>query len=214
MIKKEDTKLLGNIIRDNINYLIKSSGISKHKLASLSDVPYSTIVGLLNGNSNNTRIETLFCISKVFNICISNLTGELELGFLEKTVPVIKWNNLDTKNGTVNIDKDITTYISCAIKNHHNKVFALPVNPAISSYYQDNTTIIVENTQDYGNTDLLLVSLHNSKPTIKVVKIEGNEIYLQSLTDKSIIHNFDKNNTIVFGIVKETRITQKSCYND
>ena len=63
MIKKEDTKFLGNAIRDNINYLIKSSGISKNELAKLSDIPYSTIVGLLNGHSNNTRVETLLCIS-------------------------------------------------------------------------------------------------------------------------------------------------------
>ena len=93
-------------------------------------------------------------------------------------------------------------------------MFALPVNPAISSYYQDNTIIIAEHTQDYGNTDLLLVSLHHSKQTIKMVKIEGNEIYLQSLSDQSVMHELKKENTIIFGIVRETRITQKSCYND
>lgn len=214
MTEKIDTKFLGSTIRDNVNYLIKSASITKNELAKLSDVPYSTIVGILNGTSNNTRVENLFSISKVFNLCISNLTGELPLSFLDKAVPVIKWSNLDTSHGTVDTETDIITHISCSIKGNNNKVFALRANSAISSYYQDNTIIVLENTQDYNNTDLLLVSLHNSKPTVKVVKIEGNEIYLQSLSNKSIIQKCQTEKTIVFGVIRETRIAQKSCYND
>ena len=138
----------------------------------------------------------------------------MPISFLEKTIPIIKWSSLDSKSGLVNTEQNVVSYISCSIKNHCNKMFALPVNPAISSYYQDNTIIIAEHTQDYGNTDLLLVSLHHSKQTIKMVKIEGNEIYLQSLSDQSVMHELKKENTIIFGIVRETRITQKSCYND
>lgn len=214
MIHKIDTKFLGSTIRKNINYLIKSSGITKNELAKLSNVPYSTIVGILNGTSNNTRVENLFSISKVFNLCISNLTGELPLSFLDKVVPVIKWSNLDTVHGKVNTEANIITHISYSMKNNSKKIFALRANSAISSYYQDNTIIILENTQDYNNSDLLLVSLHNSKPTVKVVNIEGNEIYLQSLSDKSIIQKLQPENTIIFGVIRETRITQKSCYND
>ena len=86
-----------------------------------------------------------------------------------------------------------------------NLVFALKVNSKISDIYRENSTIILEETDQYINNDLVILSINNSEPSIKKIIKEGAEVFLESVTSKLPIQQYDHQNTHIFGIIRETR---------
>lgn len=86
-----------------------------------------------------------------------------------------------------------------------NLVFALRVDSKVSGIYKENSIIVVEETDQYINNDLIILSINNSDPTIKKIIKEGAEVFLESITSKLPIQQYDNKNTHIFGIIKETR---------
>lgn len=62
-------------ISDNINILMDKKGISRYKLAKLSQIPYTTLIKVLDGTTKNPQIETLSAVAEVLGVSVDSLSG-------------------------------------------------------------------------------------------------------------------------------------------
>jgi transcriptional regulator with XRE-family HTH domain len=197
--------MLKNLLTKNLNTLIIESKITQIELAKLAKIPYSTLNGLVLGNSANPRLITLSKIAKVFKLNVSQLIGELPLNFFDVIVPILDWKDLDFNIGTVNFNYyKNTDYISTSLCTK-SKLFALQIKNRVSEKYSFNNIIIVEYTQNVNENNEILVSISRSKPIIKKVLKEGNEIYLSSVSHDLPPLKYDKQEMNIFGIIREVR---------
>ena len=200
----DDLKLSDKLIK-NITYLVNKSGLSQLEIAALAKIPSTTLNGIIIGTSINPKLHTLAAIARVFDIHVAQLIGEVPLNFSEITIPIFNWLDLDIQKKVINhkIDEN-TNFISSGLITK-NLVFALKVNSKISDIYRENSTIILEETDQYINNDLVILSINNSEPSIKKIIKEGAEVFLESVTSKLPIQQYDHKNTHIFGIIRETR---------
>ena len=200
----DDLKLSDKLIK-NITYLVNKSGLSQLEIAALAKIPSTTLNGIIIGTSINPKLHTLAAIARVFDIHVAQLIGEVPLNFSEITIPILNWPDLDIQKKVINhkIDEN-TNFISSGLITK-NLVFALKVNSKISDIYRENSTIILEETDQYINNDLVILSINNSEPSIKKIIKEGAEVFLESVTSKLPIQQYDHQNTYIFGIIRETR---------
>ena len=200
----DDLKLSDKLIK-NITYLVNKSRLSQLEIAALAKIPSTTLNGIIIGTSINPKLHTLAAIARVFDIHVAQLIGEVPLNFSEITIPILNWPDLDVQKKVINhkIDEN-TNFISSGLITK-NLVFALKVNSKISDIYRENSTIILEETDQYINNDLVILSINNSEPSIKKIIKEGAEVFLESVTSKLPIQQYDHQNTYIFGIIRETR---------
>lgn len=200
----DDLKLSDKLIK-NITYLVNKSRLSQLEIAALAKIPSTTLNGIIIGTSINPKLHTLAAIARVFDIHVAQLIGEVPLNFSEITIPILNWPDLDIQKKVINhkIDEN-TNFISSGLITK-NLVFALKVNSKISDIYRENSTIILEETDQYINNDLVILSINNSEPSIKKIIKEGAEVFLESVTSKLPIQQYDHQNTHIFGIIRETR---------
>jgi SOS-response transcriptional repressor LexA len=196
---------LSQKLLENINYLINKSGLNQIEIAALAKIPATTLYGISTGTSANPKLHTLAAVARVFNVTIGQLIGELPLNYSEIAIPILSWHDLDIKKMVINYKSNKNTnfvYSSLATKNF---VFALKVNNTISDIFKNNSIIIVEATDNYLNNDLVILSINNSEPAIKKIIKEGSDIFLESVTSKLPIQQYNHNNTHIFGVIRETR---------
>lgn len=62
-------------ISDRINKFIMKQGLSRYKLAKMSNVPYTTLIKVLDGTTKNPQIETLGAIAEVLNVSVDDLSS-------------------------------------------------------------------------------------------------------------------------------------------
>ena len=196
---------LSQKLLENVNYLINKSGLNQIEIAALAKIPATTLYGISTGTSANPKLHTLAAVARVFDVTIGQLIGELPLNYSEIAIPIINWHDLDIKKMVINYKSNKNTnfvYSSLATKNF---VFALKVNNTISDIFKNNSIIIVEATDNYLNNDLVILSINNSEPAIKKIIKEGSDIFLESVTSKLPIQQYNHNNTHIFGVIRETR---------
>ena len=200
----DDLKLSDKLIK-NITYLVNKSGLSQLEIAALAKIPSTTLNGIIIGTSINPKLHTLAAIARVFDIHVAQLIGEVPLNFSEITIPILNWPDLDVQKKVINHKVDENTNFISSDLITKNLVFALKVNSKISDIYRENSTIILEETDQYINNDLVILSINNSEPSIKKIIKEGAEVFLESVTSKLPIQQYDHKNTHIFGIIRETR---------
>ena len=200
----DDLKLSDKLIK-NITYLVNKSGLSQLEIAALAKIPSTTLNGIIIGTSINPKLHTLAAIARVFDIHVAQLIGEVPLNFSEITIPILNWPDLDVQKKVINHKVDENTNFISSDLITKNLVFALKVNSKISDIYRENSTIILEETDQYINNDLVILSINNSEPSIKKIIKEGAEVFLESVTSKLPIQQYDHQNTHIFGIIRETR---------
>ena len=200
----DDLKLSDKLIK-NITYLVNKSGLSQLEIAALAKIPSTTLNGIIIGTSINPKLHTLAAIARVFDIHVAQLIGEVPLNFSEITIPILNWPDLDVQKKVINHKVDENTNFISSDLITKNLVFALKVNSKISDIYRENSTIILEETDQYINNDLVILSINNSEPSIKKIIKEGAEVFLESVTSKLPIQQYDHQNTYIFGIIRETR---------
>ena len=200
----DDLKLSDKLIK-NITYLVNKSRLSQLEIAALAKIPSTTLNGIIIGTSINPKLHTLAAIARVFDIHVAQLIGEVPLNFSEITIPILNWPDLDVQKKVINHKVDENTNFISSDLITKNLVFALKVNSKISDIYRENSTIILEETDQYINNDLVILSINNSEPSIKKIIKEGAEVFLESVTSKLPIQQYDHQNTYIFGIIRETR---------
>jgi SOS-response transcriptional repressor LexA len=196
---------LSDKLLKNITYLVHKLGLTQFEIATLAKIAPSTLNGIITGHSINPKLHTLGALARFFDIKVAQLIGEVPLNFSEITIPILHWHDLDIQKKVIQykIDEN-TNFLSSGIISK-NLVFALQVNNKISTIYSVNTIIIVEETNQYNNNDLVIISVNNSEPSIKKILKEGAEVFLESVTSKLPIQQYDHKNTHIFGVIRETR---------
>jgi SOS-response transcriptional repressor LexA len=196
---------LSDKLLKNITYLVHKLGLTQFEIATLAKIAPSTLNGIITGHSINPKLHTLGALARFFDIKVAQLIGEVPLNFSEITIPILHWHDLDIQKKVIQykIDEN-TNFLSSGIISK-NLVFALQVNNKISTIYSENTIIIVEETNQYNNNDLVIISVNNSEPSIKKILKEGAEVFLESVTSKLPIQQYDHKNTHIFGVIRETR---------
>lgn len=202
--KVTDAQLSEKLL-ENVNYLINKSGLNQIEIAALAKIPATTLYGISTGTSANPKLHTLAAVARVFNVTIGQLIGELPLNYSEIAIPIISWNDLDIKKMVINYKSNKNTNFVYSSLATQNFVFALKVNNTISDIFKNNSIIIVEATDNYLNNDLVILSINNSEPAIKKIIKEGSDIFLESVTSKLPIQQYNHNNTYIFGVIRETR---------
>lgn len=196
---------LSEKLLENVNYLINKSGLNQIEIAALAKIPATTLYGISTGTSANPKLHTLAAVARVFNVTIGQLIGELPLNYSEIAIPIISWHDLDIKKMVINYKSNKNTNFVYSSLVTQNFVFALKVNNTISDIFKNNSIIIVEATDNYLNNDLVILSINNSEPAIKKIIKEGSDIFLESVTSKLPIQQYNHNNTHIFGVIRETR---------
>jgi transcriptional regulator with XRE-family HTH domain len=80
---------MNNLLSKNLKFLMLNAGISTKVLSKKTNINRSTIIKILNGTTNNPRIETIYTIANVFNVSPSEL-------YRDKLFPIE--SNLDLPN--------------------------------------------------------------------------------------------------------------------
>lgn len=62
-------------ISERINKFMKKQGLSRYKLAKMSNVPYTTLIKVLDGTTKNPQIETLIAIAEVLKVSVDDLNS-------------------------------------------------------------------------------------------------------------------------------------------
>jgi SOS-response transcriptional repressor LexA len=200
----DDLQLSDKLIK-NVTHLVNKSGLTQIEIATLAKIPSTTLNGIIIGTSINPKLYTLAAIARVFDVHVAQLIGEVPLNFSEITIPILNWHDLDVQKKVINHKiNENTNFISSNLITK-NLVFALRVDSKVSGIYKENSIIVVEETDQYINNDLIILSINNSDPTIKKIIKEGAEVFLESITSKLPIQQYDNKNTHIFGIIKETR---------
>ncbi len=201
----DDIKLSDQLIK-NLTHLVRKSGLSQKEIAALARIPSTTLNNIIMGIAINPTLHTLAAIARVFDIQIAQLVGEVPLSFTQIIVPILAWEDLDTQKSTVNYQLNANTSFISSNLITKSVVFGLRVDSRISDIYRENTTIIVEATDKFTNNNLVIVSINHTEPSIKRIVKEGADIFLESITNKSLpIQNYDPKNTHIFGVIRETR---------
>lgn len=190
---------------NNLIKLQKESGLSQAQIASIADLPPSTISGILIGTTLNPKLYTLSALARVFNKTVGQLIGEVPLNFYGKTLPILDWSsiNVEQKKIITNISND-TKYLSVTMQANNN-LYAFKVHPNISSMYKKNAFIIIEETNQFSHLDFIVISINGSEPVIKKTLREGHDIFLESTSHNIPATVYNKNISHIFGIIRETR---------
>lgn len=198
----EETK---KTIVKNVKILLDKSKLSQAELAKCAGIPSATVNSIIQGVSDNPRMSTLISISRVFKVKISNITGEIPNSFSEQIIPMIKWEDLNFHNGNIecNITHE-TEYVSCLLKTKKN-LFALKANTKILNLYTNNTVIIFEQSNNISDGDYVILSYNKSLPMVKKVIVDMNRYFITSDIDTINKIECTNDNTIFFGIIRETR---------
>ena len=192
--------LMSNLIK-----LQKESGLSQAQIASIADLPASTISGILIGTTLNPKLYTLSALARVFNKSVGQLIGEVPLSYYSKTLPILNWSsiNVEQKKIFANIENN-TEYLSVTMQAN-NDIYAFKVHPNISSMYKKDALIIVEESDQFAHLDFIIISINGSEPVIKKALREGHDIFLESTSYNIPATVYNKHNSHIFGIIRETR---------
>jgi transcriptional regulator with XRE-family HTH domain len=75
-------------ISERISTLMEQKGLSRYKLAKLSNVPYTTLIKVLDGTTKNPQIETLNAIAEVLGVSVDRLSGNSIVSLLEDRLKI------------------------------------------------------------------------------------------------------------------------------
>jgi SOS-response transcriptional repressor LexA len=199
-----DHQKLSRKLVENLNNYLEHNKLNNAEFAQLSGIPHSTIYAASSATSVNPRLYTLFDLANFLKVNISQLVGQIPYSLQEIAVPVINWANIDVKTNQINIDVfKNTIFVSCSVFSP-NRLFALETD-LTNEFLGKNNTIIVEETNIAKNNDLIILSINKSPPIIKRFIIDGQEIYLDSLSQNLPIQKFNKEISSIFGVIRETK---------
>ncbi|MGC0372182.1 MAG: hypothetical protein DGJ47_000889 [Rickettsiaceae bacterium] len=190
----------------NLNHFIKESNLSPAETSKLAAIPKSTLYSLLSGETE-PQLSTLYALCNFFNVSFGQILGESPLISNEHQIPILNWPDLNHKTGEIEFSiGPNTTFLTTSIVTK-NTLYALLLDKDIYTKYKKGSMFIVENSQEFTNNDIILISIAQGDVTLKKILIESNACFLKSLSDDIPIIPYSKKNSYVFGILREVRIS-------
>lgn len=189
----------------NLKQLLEETNLPLQEISALTKIPISTLYSIVNKTSCDPRLSTLYALSKFFNVTLSQLIGEISLNWKEINIPLITWNNLNSKKRSIDFNLCSNTKFISTQYNSSNPIFALVLNSKISHIYRENSILIIEITDTFYNGETAVISISFTTPTIKKIVMEGPSVYLESITHNLPLVEYTKDSCHIFGIIREVR---------
>lgn len=214
-IKEEDKilKKYGTDISSNLKYLLDIYSMSILELSKKSNVAYGAVYKLVN-KAASPNLDTLVKISKVFNLNVSQLIGELLLTTntaqnFETMIPVIEWTEV-TKflaNNFQGLENQIIKPNTIASNSLiQDKAFILTATVATEPAFIKGTALVFNRVNQplkiYDNKFVLALINNNNLPVLKKLFIDKNKVILQSINSTMPSHVLQPIDSIIAYLVQ------------
>lgn len=188
-------------LREKIKELMDARGLKSAELSKQTKLPQTTIRYILQGITDNPRIDTVMQLADFFEVTVNYLLGEEDVGTngannVLKPVPVINIERQKDGKGMIKVPllewsevKYWCTKGESALNKNHNKWVA--VDDSVSPYgyalhiiyegrgvFPKNSVIVVDPHVDHGVNDFVVASINKNKPTIKQIWQDGDDLYM------------------------------------
>mgnify|MGYP001157834824 CR=1 FL=1 len=176
------------------------SGVTQRELALAIDVERATIAGYETRDSE-PNYEKLIRISKFFNVSVDYLLGNDEI--IKSTsykLPILK-NTDETFQQTLEY-----VVVDEALKKDKDLLAIKISDDALSPKFNKNSTVILENTNDISDGDLVLCLLNEEETCLRyIINDKKLILYAENSNYKPII--IEKENIKILGRALEIRVS-------
>ena len=182
---------------ETLDQLMQECNIDDASLARETGIPASTISRLKTNPDANPTISSLEPLAKYFAVSVDQLLGWKSLssdripgtfnadGFTSSRMPILQINWVEDwcKNNTDSFKAKLTRWVSTE-KEVGEHAFALVISKEeVCLMFSSGSTLIIDPDRAPANRDIILISVgkNSSKPTLKILISDGDEMYLKSV---------------------------------
>lgn len=198
-VQNVEKKVINLNFGNKLKMLRNISGVTQRELANAIDVERATIAGY-ETRASEPNYEKLIRISKFFNVSVDYLLGNDEI--IKSTsykLPILK-NNNDSFQQTLEY-----VVVDEALKKGRD-LLAVKINDnALSPKYNKNYIVILENTNDINNGDLVLCLIREEKTCLRYI-IEDDKYILYGENSSTYPLIYNKEDVKILGKAIEVRI--------
>lgn len=175
----------------NLAKLMIDKGINTKMLNSLTGISVTAINALKRGQGNPT-LGTLLELSKVFNLTLDELVGDLpdsnkSAGQELVNIPIYNINQFPLSSNSV-----CNGYIKLAHSEHNeSNLFAVEItNNALQPLYEKGSLFVISSSQNYTDGDILLIIKDDRKPCLRKIYMTGDVPTFHYLSLEAQPHSF------------------------
>lgn len=176
-------------IRDILQELVSSAGISEAELARKIKIPTATFNKIKTGKITDPRSSTLTTIANYFGLSVDQLLGNAPINHADKValsyIPIVSINNImetDTANLNYGNHQEWTSFAP-DIKLAAHKMVAMKINgDAMLPFFDTNTLAIIDCDQKGESKQYVLAYIKSSNEVIlRQLLCDGNSRVLKPL---------------------------------
>lgn len=185
---------------NRLKMLRNITSVTQKELAQAIDVERATIAGYETRDSE-PNYEKLIRISKYFNVSVDYLLGNDEI--IKSTsykLPIVK-NNNETFQQTLEY-----VVVDEALKKDRDLLAIKIIDDALFPKFNKNSIVILENTNDISNGDLVLCLVNDEKTLLRYI-IKDNKTILYGENSDIMPMIVENNNIKILGRALEIRTT-------
>lgn len=208
-IKTTEADALLSNIAQNIDFLMKKNNVDSQTLSQLTGLGIATVNSLRRGVGNPT-IATISSIADVFGVNIGEITDNklsepTENEEIISSIPLVRYDELD---GYVSGKIVNTNLYKLSIQDEHKgTLFAVEFsNNLLSPYFDSKTIAIVSKTENFCDSDVVLVKIQDAPVCFRQVFVGESGIYFSILgienERKTVL---TKNYTIIGVVIKSIK---------
>lgn len=202
------------------DYSLRVSDLSK-----ATNLPETTIRYIIQGLTDNPRLETLVALAEYFRLSIDQLVGLVaenagkvsgesnnppsvyQGGEQCQPIPVLEWDEIKSwKQYKVGFEGG-REFVMCAGKTDRD-YFALRVKYEGRGVFPRDSLIVIDPEHSYRVDNYVVVSIRKNRPTIRQVWEEGGILYLNAVGGNVPSEEIQEEH-MIFGTVVECRIPFK-----
>ncbi len=184
----------------NLNSLIKRSGMSETSIAQQINVPQATLNKVLSGYTANPKIYIIAKLAEYFNVAIDDLYSD---NSKSKFCPLVTWEECsDLKKLDINNLFSNEKYISIDFKNEGD-IFAVKTGESLKERFPVDSILIFNTSLEYVDGDYVIVTSEGSNScSLRKVFIDGSDKLLLPFNRNSKNLFLDDNVKIVGTIIQ------------
>lgn len=210
-------------LKKTLKELMDAHGLKSADLSKQTTLPQTTIRYILQGITDNPRIDTVMQLAQFFQVPIELLLGlkderqspppspqkksRLTHSQAKTTIhiPLIDWNEVKfwCANNRAHASIDCKSWIACK-SSLPKESFALNVTYEGRGVFLKNSIIIINPQHTFKPDDYVVASVKKNKPTLKQIWQESNQVYLNAVGGNIPSIKLEPPH-IVFGTIVESR---------
>jgi SOS-response transcriptional repressor LexA len=185
-----------NTYKSVLGSLMKECDIDDIQLSKHTGVPISTITRTRLAKNSNPTASTLKPLSDFFKVSIDALLGREELpkdripGFHQRDkyttsiLPVIKWQDMNSYITNIHSfnESKFLKWVSSE-KNTSEGSFAVFIpNGELALFLKKGSTVLIDKSSQVISGDISLIRISERTVALKKILIDGDKLYMKSIT--------------------------------